>query len=169
MWEYIKSFIFKILAKLFSKYVKREIEKQTGKDNQIEALKDVLVKETMDKYKWKEKAEKQMKEFFEIIPPLTRNIINDTFSAIEEKYVLIPKEEILLPYPDPTNIDTDDENRLAVAAYVENYELIHDYVKREQPTWKMVSPSMETINRAGQKFFRVTKIINTAPVHESGK
>ena len=96
MWEYIKSFIFKILAKLFSKYVKREIEKQTGKDNQIEALKDVLVKETMDKYKWKEKAEKQMKEFFEIIPPLTRNIINDTFSAIEEKYVLIPKEEYYL-------------------------------------------------------------------------
>lgn len=79
---------------------------------------------------------------------------------------LIPKEEILLPYPNPKNIDTDDENRLAVAAYNENYERIHDYVKQEQPTWKMVGLSMETVNRAGQKFFRVIKIINTTPVEE---
>lgn len=80
------------------------------------------------------------------------------------KDVLIPEEEILLPHP--KGLDTNDEGRLSVAAHTENYERIHDYVKQKQPTWKMVGLSMETINKAGQKFFKVTKIINTTPVEE---
>jgi hypothetical protein len=78
-----------------------------------------------------------------------------------EPEALFPKEEILLPYPKLP--DTDDEGRLSVAAFAENYECIQEYVKREKPTWQTVGLSMETVMRTGKRFFRVTKIINTTP------
>lgn len=80
------------------------------------------------------------------------------------KGVLIPEEEILLPYPDSKNIDTNDESRLSVAAYLENYDLIRSYVEEREPDWIMVGLSMETISKAGKKFFRVIKIYDTTPV-----
>ncbi|MFH1655782.1 MAG: hypothetical protein ABH954_04140 [Candidatus Omnitrophota bacterium] len=93
MFEHLPPFIVKILSKIFRKWLEQEVEKILGKEKQIEILKDILVKETTEKYKWKEKAEKQMIEFIKFIPPLTTQIVNDTFERIEKDYILVPKTE----------------------------------------------------------------------------
>lgn len=77
---------------------------------------------------------------------------------------MIPTEDIFLPYP--KGLDTDDEGRLSVAAYAENYERIHDYVSSRKPDWIAVGVNMETVKKAGQKFFKITRIFNATPIEE---
>ena len=77
---------------------------------------------------------------------------------------MIPTEDIILPYP--KEVDTDDEERLSVAAYIENYERIHSYVSSKKPDWKAVGVNMETIKVDGLKFLKVTRIFNATPIEE---
>ena len=72
------------------------------------------------------------------------------------KGVLIPDVEILLPYPE--DIDTEDEGRLRVAAFAQNYQTIKDYAKRERPNWELLELKMKTVIKDGKKYFRVTEI-----------
>jgi len=79
-----------------------------------------------------------------------------TISPIPKGDILIPDEEILLPYPD--DIDTDDEGRLRVAAFAQNYQTIKEYAEKERPNWKFLELKMKTVIKDGKKYFRVTEI-----------
>ena len=79
---------------------------------------------------------------------------------------LVP-DNMILPYPSPENVDSNNEDSLAVGAFLENLELIQEYVKPRKPDWEMVGVTMESIKKAGQRFFRVTKITDKTPVQEN--
>ena len=81
-----------------------------------------------------------------------------TVAPIPKGEVLIPKEEILLPYP--LGLDTEDASRLSVAAFTRNYQRIYEYTKKERPDWELLEVTMETVKIKGKQFFKVTKIIN---------
>jgi len=79
-----------------------------------------------------------------------------TISPVPKGDVLIPDIEMLLPYPE--DIDTDDEGRLRVAAFAQNYQPIKKYAEKERPDWELLELKMKTVIRNGKKYFRVTEI-----------
>ena len=79
-----------------------------------------------------------------------------TISPVPKGDILIPDEEVLLPYPD--DIDTDDEGRLRVAAFAQNYQTIKEYAEKERPGWELLELKMKTVIRDGKKYFLVTEI-----------
>ena len=76
---------------------------------------------------------------------------------------LIPRKEILLPYPG--DADMSDEGRFSLAL-AKNYRDIHDYIKQEKPDWEEIEVNMETVIRDGKRYFLVTKIMSTIPREE---
>ena len=83
-----------------------------------------------------------------------------TVSPVPKGDVLIPNEEILLPYPE--DIDTDDASRLKVAAFAQNYQRINEYAKKERPNWEQLEVTMKTVARNNNLFFLVTGIANAS-------
>ena len=87
-----------------------------------------------------------------------------TIAPIPRGEVIIPKEEILLPYPE--NIDASDEGRLSVAAFARNYQRINEYAKKERPDWELLEVKMKTVIRDGKRLFLVTEITNASKTRD---
>ena len=87
-----------------------------------------------------------------------REQANAPFADIPD--VLVPKEEILLPYPEDADISDEGRSSLALAR---DLRRIHDYVKQERPDWEMIEASIVTVIKDGKRYFLVTKIMNATP------
>jgi hypothetical protein len=94
--------LFPFIPKLIDKWVGRYIEKKiatfTGsKDKQIDALKDVLVKEVQDKHFWKDEVNRvkleERKATSERLQFVAKQATSYVFDEIQKDYFLVPKKK----------------------------------------------------------------------------
>lgn len=93
-------FMTKLLNGLLRKLAKMYLaqEKLLEAEKQIDALKNILVKEVEEKQRWKEEVNKVKAESHKAMEQYTKDligwVIDNTYKRIEERYFLVPKEPI---------------------------------------------------------------------------
>ena len=88
-------FITRYLDKLAEKYILKKLNELTGKDKQLETLKEILIKEVEEKQFWKNQVEKvrieERQTALRFMEYLTKQAIDMTFDRIQKDYHLVPK------------------------------------------------------------------------------
>ena len=99
-WQWVNRlfpFIPKLIDKWVGRYIEKKIERFTGgKDKQIDALKDVLVKEVQEKHFWKDEVDRvkleERKATSERLEFVAKQATSYVFDEIQKDYFLIPKK-----------------------------------------------------------------------------
>lgn len=88
----ILPFIPKLLDKLVERYIRKKMDEISGKDKQLEALKEILVKEVQEKHLWRNEFEKLKIEGERMTESLIKIVVGWTFERIEKDFILVPKD-----------------------------------------------------------------------------
>jgi len=85
-------FIPKLLDKIAERYIRKKMEEISGKDKQLEALKEILVKEVQEKHLWKNEFENSKIEQERMADALIQIVVGWTFERIEKDFILVSRE-----------------------------------------------------------------------------